>query len=78
MTHSTHAFAADLHNDDIRIDINGTLYARAEAKVSVFSSGFVLGDCRKTWTATLDSVPSACPNRRLAHWEKGSWKRGQV
>ncbi len=44
MTHSTHAFAADPRNDAILIDINGTLYPRAEAKVSVFDSGFVLGD----------------------------------
>jgi len=44
MTHSTHAYTADPRNDDIQIDVNGTLYPRAEAKVSVFDSGFVLGD----------------------------------
>ncbi|MDZ7627575.1 MAG: aminotransferase class IV [Parvularculaceae bacterium] len=44
MTHSTHAYAADPRNDEILIDINGTLFPRAEAKVSVFDSGFVLGD----------------------------------
>lgn len=44
MTHSTHAYKADPRNDDILIDVNGTLYPRAEAKVSVFDSGFVLGD----------------------------------
>jgi branched-chain amino acid aminotransferase len=44
MTHSTHAYAADARNDQILIDVNGTLFPRNEAKVSVFDSGFVLGD----------------------------------
>jgi len=44
MTYSTHAYASDSRNDAILIDINGALYARNEAKVSVFDSGFVLGD----------------------------------
>lgn len=44
MTHSTHAFAPDPRNDSILIDVNGTLVPRADAKVSVFDSGFVLGD----------------------------------
>lgn len=44
MTHSTHAFTPDPRNDEILIDINGALTPRADAKVSVFDSGFVLGD----------------------------------
>ena len=44
MTHSTHAYAPDPRNDAILIDINGALFPRQEAKVSVFDSGFVLGD----------------------------------
>ena len=44
MTHSTHAYAPDPRNDNILIDINGALFPRHEAKVSVFDSGFVLGD----------------------------------
>ncbi|NWG71743.1 MAG: aminotransferase class IV [Parvularculaceae bacterium] len=44
MTHSTHAFVPDARNDKILIDIDGKLHPRAEAKVSVFDSGFVLGD----------------------------------
>ncbi|HBS34477.1 MAG TPA: aminotransferase class IV, partial [Parvularcula sp.] len=43
MTHSTHAYAPDPRNDAILIDINGALFPRQEAKVSVFDSGFVLG-----------------------------------
>ena len=44
MTHSTHAYLPDERNEKILIDINGTLFPRDEAKVSVFDSGFVLGD----------------------------------
>lgn len=40
----THEHAGDPRNAGILIDINGTLYPREEAKVSVFDSGFVLGD----------------------------------
>jgi branched-chain amino acid aminotransferase len=44
MTQSIHEFHDDPRNADIRIWINGTLKPRAEATVSVFDSGFVLGD----------------------------------
>lgn len=44
MAHSTHAYAPDPRNESILIDINGALFPRSEAKVSVFDSGFVLGD----------------------------------
>src|SRR5436305_570159 len=37
-------FAADPRNADLRIYVNGELVPRAEAKVSVFDAGFVLGD----------------------------------
>lgn len=40
----THVFTPDPRNETILIDIDGTLYPRAEAKVSVFDSGFMLGD----------------------------------
>ena len=44
MTYSTHAYSPDPRNETILIDVNGTLFPRHEAKVSVFDSGFVLGD----------------------------------
>ncbi len=44
MTHSTHSFTHDPRNEKILIDVNGCLFPRNEAKVSVFDSGFVLGD----------------------------------
>ena len=39
-----HDYHDDPRNQSILIDINGRLYPRNEAKVSVFDSGFVLGD----------------------------------
>ncbi len=39
-----HEFVDDPRNATVRIWIDGILYPRAEAKVSVFDSGFVLGD----------------------------------
>ena len=44
MANSIHEFHDDPRNDTIRIWINGELRPRAEATVSVFDSGFVLGD----------------------------------
>jgi len=44
MTQGTHEFVDDPRNAAIRIYINGELKPRAEAVVSVFDSGFVLGD----------------------------------
>lgn len=44
MAQSVHEFHDDPRNADIRIWINGHLLPRAEAMVSVFDSGFVLGD----------------------------------
>lgn len=44
MSKGTHDYADDPRNADIHININGTLVPRAEAVVSVFDSGFMLGD----------------------------------
>jgi branched-chain amino acid aminotransferase len=40
----THEYIHDPRNDDVLIYLDGELVPRAEAKVSVFDSGFVLGD----------------------------------
>lgn len=40
----THDYQDDPRNADILIDINGEQFARDQARVSVFDSGFVLGD----------------------------------
>lgn len=44
MAKGTHDFAPDRRNDSILINVNGTLVPRAQATVSVFDSGFMLGD----------------------------------
>ena len=44
MSQSLHEVKIDPRNADILISINGTLYPRDKAMVSVFDSGFVLGD----------------------------------
>ncbi|MCW2306240.1 aminotransferase class IV [Rhodobium gokarnense] len=44
MSTGTHEYAADPRNADILISLNGRLVPRAEAVVSVFDSGFILGD----------------------------------
>lgn len=44
MAQSMHDSAGDPRNADILISVNGVLKPRAEATVSVFDSGFVLGD----------------------------------
>ncbi len=44
MAHGTHDFEDDPRNEQILIWVNGELLPRARAVVSVFDSGFVLGD----------------------------------
>jgi len=44
MAHGTHDVEDDARNDDILIWVNGELLPRERAVVSVFDSGFVLGD----------------------------------
>ena len=40
----THSYTSNPKNDDIFIYINGKFFKRNEAKISVFDSGFLLGD----------------------------------
>ncbi len=44
MAKGSHHTNADPRNADIQININGELFHRDQAKVSVFDSGFILGD----------------------------------
>ena len=41
---STHSFIVNPKNESILININGEFFKRNEAKISVFDSGFLLGD----------------------------------
>ncbi|MEJ7708017.1 MAG: hypothetical protein WKF82_12555 [Nocardioidaceae bacterium] len=42
--HGTHEYVEDPRNADVLVYVNGELKPRAEAVVSVFDAGFVLGD----------------------------------
>ena len=41
---SSHSYISNPKNEDIFININGELFHRNKAKISVFDSGFLLGD----------------------------------
>lgn len=43
-SHSTHDAEADARNDDLLIYVNGDLVPKADAAVSVYDSGFMMGD----------------------------------
>ena len=44
MAHGTHDYEDNPRNADIQININGELFHRDKAMVSVFDSGYILGD----------------------------------
>ena len=44
MQNNTHSYIHDERNQNINIYINGKIYHRSNAKISVFDSGFLLGD----------------------------------
>lgn len=44
MVHGTHNAEHNERNDEILIFINGAFMKRAEAKISVFDSGYLVGD----------------------------------
>ena len=44
MSGGTHAYKEDERNRDIKIYVNGDIVHRDDAKISVFDSGFLMGD----------------------------------
>ena len=44
MVHGTHNAVADPRNENVLIYVNGELFPRNEAKISVFDSGYLVGD----------------------------------
>jgi len=42
--HGTHNALPDERNKDVLIYVNGELHPRSEAKISVFDSGYLVGD----------------------------------
>jgi branched-chain amino acid aminotransferase len=70
-THGTHEYVDDPRNDEIVISVNGELRPRAEAVVSVFDSGFVLGDGVWEGLRVHDGHP-AFLDRHLARLYEGA------
>ena len=44
MIHGTHNAIDDIRNEEIKIFINGEFLSRNQAKISVFDSGYLVGD----------------------------------
>ena len=70
MGHGTHDFEADARNERILIWVNGELVPRERAVVSVFDSGFVLGD--GVWEGLRAGGPSAFLERHLDRLFEGA------
>ena len=60
MAHGTHDFEDDPRNEQILIWVNGELLPRHRAVVSVFDSGFVLGD--GVWEGLRGSAAATPPS----------------
>jgi hypothetical protein len=77
---TTHDAENDPRNDDILIWVNGELTPRAEATVSVYDSGFLLGDGmweglrlhRGKWVSSMTiwtaSLPPAARSASTSAW----------
>ena len=58
MTHGSHDYVDDPRNRDILIYVNGAMKRREEATVSVFDSGFILGDGVWEGLRVVDGYPA--------------------
>lgn len=67
--HGTHDYADDPRNRDILISVNGRLVPRAEAVVSVFDAGFVLGDGVWEGLRIVDGHPAFLEQHLDRLWE---------
>ncbi len=68
-THGTHDFVDDPRNADLLIGVNGRLVPRAEAVVSVFDAGFVLGDGVWEGLRIVDGHPAFLEQHLDRLWE---------
>ena len=55
---TTHDAEDDIRNRDIKLYINGEIVHRNEARVSVYDSGFMLGDGTVSYTHL--TLPTIC------------------
>lgn len=58
MTHGSHDYVDDPRNQDILISVNGVMKRREDATVSVFDSGFILGDGVWEGLRIVDGYPA--------------------
>ena len=74
----THSYQTDSRNNNIQVYINGKLHPRSEAHISVFNSGFLLGDgvarhkITEALSVSIDSIVFAYNDRnncRKLVWE---------
>lgn len=71
MAKGAHSYTDDPRNAEVKIWINGELFLRSEAKVSVLDSGFVLGD--GVWEGLrVHNGQIAFLNRHLDRLEEGA------
>jgi branched-chain amino acid aminotransferase len=69
VTHGTHDYVDDPRNAEILINVNGRLVPRAEAVVSVFDAGFVLGDGVWEGLRVTDGHPAFLDQHLDRLWE---------
>ena len=67
--HGTHDYVEDPRNETILISVNGELVPRGEAVVSVFDSGFVLGDGVWEGLRVVDGHPAFLEQHLDRLWE---------
>ncbi|PZS18575.1 MAG: aminotransferase class IV [Pseudonocardiales bacterium] len=68
-THGTHDYLDDPRNAEILISVNGRLVPRAQAVVSVFDAGFVLGDGVWEGLRVTDGHPAFLEQHLDRLWE---------
>src|SRR5947209_1697053 len=69
VTHGTHDYVDDPRNTEILINVNGRLVRRAEAVISVFDAGFVLGDGIWEGLRIADGQPAFLDQHLDRLWE---------
>ncbi|MEO9138418.1 MAG: aminotransferase class IV [Jatrophihabitans sp.] len=67
--HGTHDYVDDPRNAEILINVNGALVRRAEAVVSVFDAGFILGDGIWEGLRVADGHPAFLDQHLDRLWE---------
>ena len=62
---STHDFIKDPRNNNIKIYVNGEFFTRDKASISVFDSGFLLGDGVWSGIRSVSYTHLTLPTKRI-------------